>query len=185
MRIFSRPIGKTSTSVLLVGAAIATGWGVAGRLAAQSNDYDTDITIAQIMDSIVMPEADIVWQSVRFESTEDGYEMVGPETDEDWLDVRRAALALAEVTNNLLIPGRHANTPDATVGEGELTPAEMDAAIQEKRAAWVGFAKALRATAMQTVDAIDERDLDKILDIGGTMDENCESCHLVFWYPNQ
>jgi hypothetical protein len=184
MKKSSRHTAK-SASILLYVAATFTGWGVTGTLSAQSDDYNTEITIAEIMDAIVMREADIVWQSVRFESTEDGYEMVGPETDEEWLEVRHAALALAEVTNNLLIPGRHANTPDATVGEGELSPAEIDAAIKQKRSAWVGFARTLRATAMETVEAIDERDLDKILDIGGTIDENCESCHLVFWYPNQ
>jgi hypothetical protein len=38
---------------------------------------------------------------------------------------------------------------------------------------------------MNTIQAIDRRDLDAMLELGGTLDEVCESCHITFWYPNQ
>jgi hypothetical protein len=150
-----------------------------------ASDYDTSISIAEIMDAIVMREADVLWNAVSYSSTDDGFEVVGPETDEDWANLRYAAMSLAEATNSLLIPGRHANRPDVEAGFGELTPAEIDALISSQRSAWTGFAKALRASAEEAIDAIDARDTDRILDVGGTIDEACEACHLVFWYPNQ
>jgi len=153
--------------------------------AASDAGYNTDFTIAEIMDAVVMREADVVWNAVSYSSTANGFVAVGPESEEDWANLRAAALSLGEATNSLLIPGRHANSADAEVGEGELTPAEMDALISAERGTWTAFAKALRGTADETIAAIDARDVDRILDVGGAIDEACEGCHVVFWYPNQ
>lgn len=185
MKPFSKFLGKSRSVVLLLLTAAGIMLGVAGTLRAQANDFHTELTIAEIMDAMVMREADVIWQAVEFRSTEDGSIMVGPETEEGWTEVRHAAMALAEAANNLVIPGRHSDSPGAEVVEGELPPAEIDALIAQQRGAWVGFAEAMRSTAMQAVAAIDERDADKILDVGGSLDQVCESCHLVFWYPNQ
>jgi len=92
---------------------------------------------------------------------------------------------MAEVTNSLMIPGRHAAPAGTEAGEGELTPAEIDALIESNRGAWDGFALALLANAKDTIGAIDRRDADAMLDLGGTLDEICEACHTTFWYPNQ
>lgn len=147
--------------------------------------YDTELTIAEIMDAIVMREADVLWQGVSFSSNADGFVAVGPESEEDWTELMYAAMALAESSNNLLIPGRHANRADAEVGQGELTPAEIDSLIASQRDTWAAFAGALRNSAEEAIAAIDARDADQILEVGGAIDEACEGCHVVFWYPNQ
>lgn len=152
---------------------------------AQSPDFDTSFSIAEIMDAIVMPEADVVWNAVAYVSTEEGFTSTGPETDEDWADLRRHAVALAESANTLAIPGRAANRPDAEAVEGELSPAEIDALIASNRGAWLAFTTTLRAASMKTLEAIDARDADRILDVGGDIDLACENCHLTFWYPDQ
>jgi hypothetical protein len=153
---------------------------------AQSVDFNTEISIAELMEAIVMPEADVLWNAVEYTSTDEGDAMIGPETDEGWLEVRHSALALEEIANNLMIPGRPADKPGTEAPQGELSPAEIEALIDAQRGAWNAYAQALRAVARQAVDAIDARDAEAIfLDIGGALDEACEACHQTFWYPAQ
>jgi len=199
MKSFRRLRGTTLWSTLCLTVAMGAGCmsqdepaasasqpaPAAQSAAMPATSYNTDITVAELMDAVVMREADVVWNAVQYASTADGFKTIGPETDEDWDNLLYAAKSLAEVTNNLIIPGRHANQPDAEGGEGELTPAEIDALIMSQHGAWTSFAAALRASADQAITAIESRDLDKIIDVGGAIDEACENCHLVFWYPNQ
>ena len=160
--------------------------GVGVRLDAQSaGDFLPKITIVEIMDSMVMPNAQIVWDAVSYDVTEKGETINGPKTDDDWQRVRRAAITLAESANNLMVPGRAVNHPGAKPGEGELAPEEIAKLIAKQRGAWVGHAKVLYEAVMQAVGAIDAKDVDKLSDAGGTIDAACEGCHLQFWYPNQ
>jgi hypothetical protein len=165
--------------------AIVIGLGLTATM-AQSPRFNTDISIAELMEALVMPEADVIWGAIQYTSSEDGQGMIGPETDEEWLAVRHNALALAEVANNLMIPGRPANKPGTPAEAGELAPADIEALINQNRDAWNAYAQTLHAVALQAIEAIDARDADKIfLETGGDLDAACEGCHQTFWYPNQ
>jgi hypothetical protein len=63
------------------------------------------------------------------------------------------------------------------------------AAIQNRLAAnpaaLTAFALSTRTVALQLVEAVDRRDVQKFTDLGGSLDEVCEACHKTFWYPNQ
>jgi cytochrome c556 len=66
----------------------------------------------------------------------------------------------------------------------------LDVAGIQKRlaanpAALATFAQSARTVALQLVDAVDQRDVQKFTDLGGSLDEVCEACHKTFWYPNQ
>jgi hypothetical protein len=93
----------------------------------------------------------------------------------------------AEATNELIVPGRHA-APSGTKSanpDAELEPAEIEKLLASERPAWIAHAQVLHVTAMQALTAVDARDIDKISEAGGAIDEACESCHLQFWYPEQ
>jgi hypothetical protein len=146
-----------------------------------------DVSIAEIMESIVMPAAQMIWDAVGVDVTAQGEIEKKPETDEQWAQLRAAAVSLAEATNVLVVPGRHA-APAGTQSENpgsELEPAEIEALLAQDRPAWVAHAAVLHATAMQAIGAIDARDFEAISEVGGAIDEACESCHLQFWYPEQ
>ena len=156
-------------------------FGLTAGLKAQSGqDYLPQATIVEVMDSMVMPLAQALWDAVVYEEA-----IKGPETDEGWQQVRRAAVSLAESANVLMIPGRPAAAPDAVAGEGELSPKEIQELIAKNRGAWVGHARGLHEIAMQAIQAVDAKDAEQLGDIGGTLDTVCEGCHLQFWYPNQ
>lgn len=122
-----------------------------------------------------MPAAEVLWNAV----TTEGVIETKPETDDDWARLRNAAITLAEATNAVVIPGRHA-APPGTVSaapQAELTPEKIDALLATQRPAWVAHAHVLHEAAMQAIAAIS--------DVGGSIDAACESCHLQFWYPEQ
>src|SRR6058998_1516593 len=79
--------------------------------AQQPPEYRPTATVKDIMDSIVDPSADVLWDSVVTIVSAAGIEEKRPRTEEEWLTVRRSAVQLIEATNLLLIPGRHVARP--------------------------------------------------------------------------
>ena len=149
--------------------------------------YIPQFSILELMESIVMPAAQTIWDSVAVDVTEKGTIEKGPVTDEDWAKLRATAVALAESTNLLIVPGRRV-APAGTKSENpdsELEPEQMQALIAKERPAFVAHSRVLHEAAMEALRAIDARKLDAISDAGGTIDAACEGCHLQFWYPNQ
>ena len=170
--------------VICAFGAVALGAGA--TLYAQANsDFMSKITILEIMDSMVMPNAQIVWDAVSYDVTDKGEKITGPKTEEDWQKVRWAAVTLAESANNLMVPGRSVNKPGAKPGEGELAPEQIQKLIAANRGAWVAHAKVLYEAVQEAIKAVDAKDIDKVSDAGGTIDSACEGCHLQFWYPDQ
>jgi len=147
-------------------------------------------TIREVMDSMVAPSAQGLWDSVGRVSDEKGTKDLEPRSDEEWAAVRRHAVALMETTNLLLIQGRHVArqdqqtlaTDDAEPGS-ELPPAEIEKRITQNWNQWSAMTLTLQASAASMLDAIDKKDVARLERYGGDLDEVCESCHLMFWYP--
>jgi hypothetical protein len=175
------PRRRTAARIAGAAGAVALLLGLAAGSSAQSGqEYMPEVTLVDVMNGMVMPFAQVVWDAVVYEDT-----IHGPATEEGWQQARNAAVALAESANVLVIPGRPVAAPDRVAGEGELSPKEIEALIAKNRGAWVGHAHSLHAVAMQAIEAIDARDAEKLSDVGGTLDAVCEGCHTQFWYPNQ
>jgi hypothetical protein len=150
-------------------------------------EYRTTATIKDIMDSLVDPGADYIWDSVETVVSAKGVEEKAPHTDEEWKQVRRHAIMLIEATNLLQIPGRHV----AKAGEKaddpkvELAPEQIEDMINKDRASWIKYAHGLHDAAVEAFKAIEAKDSEKLLDVGNGIDEACEKCHLQYWYPNE
>jgi len=180
------PRSRRPLRTIVVAALALTALGTGVELYAQGGgDFNPKITIVEIMDAMVMPNAQIVWDAVSYDVTDKGEKITGPKTDEDWQKVRWAAVTLAESANNLMVPGRAVNHAGVKPGEGELAPEQIQKLIAANRPAWVAHAKVLYEAVAETLKAIDAKDIEKISDAGGTIDSACESCHLQFWYPEQ
>ena len=155
------------------------------KLSSNDSPFEITATIRELMDSTVDPAADGLWNSVASISSKAGMEEKQPRTDEEWAAVRRHAITLMESMNLVVMKGRHAAPPGTQAEEGELTPDEIEQHIAANREALVSFAKALRASVQGALSAIDKKDVAGLFKSGGDIDEACESCHVVFWYPNQ
>jgi len=181
--------------ILLVGVAA---WSVACQArstppapAADPPPFRATSTIRELMQSMIAPSAQGLWDSVGRVSDAKGTRDLEPRSDEEWAAVRRHAVALMESTNLLLIPGRHVarqgqqtlKADDAEPGS-ELPPAEIEKRINETWAGWTAMALQLHGTAASMLDAVDKKDVARLESIGSDLDGVCESCHLAFWYPS-
>ena len=156
-----------------------------GKANAEQTQGRKLTTIKDLMDSIVDPSADVVWGAVGTVMDQEGVHDTFPKTPEEWLNVRRAAIRIIEGSNLLLMPGREA-APPGTKSETpgvELEPPEITALIKKNRRSFDAFARALQVLGFEAVRAIDAQDTAALLEIGGRMQDVCESCHQVFWYP--
>src|SRR5436309_1491069 len=68
-------------------------------------------TIKDIMDSMVDPSADFLFDSVATIADERGITEKAPQTDDEWKQVRRHALVLLEARNLLVMEGRRVARP--------------------------------------------------------------------------
>jgi hypothetical protein len=151
------------------------------------SQFKSDVTIREIMQSMVAPKADILWDAVSTTVTDKGVIEKAPKTDEDWLAIRHDAITLVEATNSILIPGRHVAKPGdkAEDPKVQLSPEQIEALINQDRESWTMFAHGLYDATMVAVKAVDARSTMALSDAGNGIDEACEKCHLKYWYPNE
>lgn len=146
-------------------------------------------SIQELMDAVIDPSADALWDSVSITQTKKGTVFHQPHTDEEWQEARRHAISLIEGTNLLIMDGRMLVAPGSAVldqGTSGVLGAEEGAKLfASKHATFVQFARALRDAGEQMLASIDKKDSTGMMNAGAAMDGICESCHLTFWYPNQ
>ena len=146
-------------------------------------------TVKDVMKGIVDPTSKVLWDAVSTESGPKGLVEKAPKTDEEWAVVEHSALSLAEAANLLKVPGRHMSLPEQVNAKSqpdapELTPAQIEEKVNKDRGAWDAKVDALRVTAAKALTAARAHDTDGILNVGEEIDNACESCHKVYWYPD-
>lgn len=175
--------------ILLFSVSVFFGGSCRGRQeeSRPQPEYTTTATIKDLMLSIVDPSADVVWGSVGTVVSPSGTEERAPRTDEEWTDVRRGAIRLAEATNLLIMPGRHVARPgEKSEAPGvELEPEQMEALINKDREGWDRRAKTLHEASLAVLQAIDAKDVKSLFEVGARLEDACETCHSQYWYPNQ
>ena len=143
------------------------------------------VSIEELMENIVEPAADVIFDSVVTSVTAQGVVETKPTTEEDWLKVQRAALLLAEATNLLKMPRRIAADDNAAQpGAGpELTPPQILAKIDADRVQFSKYADGLRDVAIKGIAVAKAKDVEGVYQLGSDLDRACENCHLEYWYP--
>lgn len=107
-----------------------------------------------LMQAVVDPSADEIWESVRTIITRDGTEEIRPHSNEEWTAIRNHAVALAESGNLLMM------VPRAKDG-GE----------------WMKRSQELIDTSERAIRAADAKNADELFTIGGDIYEACSNCH--------
>ena len=120
---------------------------------------------------MIDPSADAVWDAIVTEVTADGVFTTEPETDEDWMVLRRHAVTLIEATDLLLMEGRR------------VAAEEIEALLEADRASWTAFVAVLHEGGVGVLEAIDSQDVDALLVASDVLDAACEVCHVRYWYP--
>ena len=157
---------------------------------AAAPPYRPVASIREVMNSVIDPNIDPVWESVQsvLEHGKDGGKFADrlPKTDEDWAVVRAHALVVSEAANLLLMPNRPVAPPGApSLAPGvELKPEEIQALIEKNRDGWNYFVQDFQDSLKPALAAIEAKDATALFSVGGKIDETCENCHSTFWYPN-
>lgn len=111
----------------------------------------------ELMYGIVIPNAEVVFESVGSIIDETGINDFQPETDEEWEEVADRALGLAESANLLIMPER-----------------------SEGREVWIETSLLMSERAVRVSETALLRDRDALLEAGGELYEACEACHMEY-----
>jgi hypothetical protein len=149
--------------------------------------FKVTATIRDIMDSMIDPDADFIWDAVSITINFKGTEEKKPRTDEEWNELRRHAVSLMEASNLLIMPGRLVARPgekpeDPSV---ELPFDEIETLINKDREAWQTLAHGLHDATQRVLEAIEKKDPEALLNTGDGIFQACESCHTKYWYPSE
>jgi hypothetical protein len=107
-----------------------------------------------LMQSVVDPNADIVWDAVKTIDTPNHTEEIRPRTDEQWAAVRNAAVTVAESGNLLMM------VPRAKDG-GE----------------WMTLSQRMVDTGQEAIRAAEAKNADRLFTVGGDIYDTCSACH--------
>ena len=110
--------------------------------------------VKDLMKSVMDPQADVFWESVKTTITAAGTDEKVPRTAAEWTAVRNAAVILAESGNLLMMAPRAKDGGD-----------------------WMRYSRELIEVAQRAIAAADARDPTKIYEIGGDINDKCMQCH--------
>jgi hypothetical protein len=170
--------------------AAATGCIALGCVAAKSGESvqgaGTLHTTQEIMQSMVGPQADALWNAVAISVTEKGVETQAPSSDEEWARIRHAGISVSEAMNLVVMADRKIGTPGAQAKDPktELQPEQIETLIHQDRQSWVRMAHDLQDAVAPAIKAIDARDANGLSKAGEALSAACEACHKKYWYPN-
>ena len=178
---------RNRPSILLVATTLLFAASVACTTPSRdpAPEFTPTATVRDIMNLMIDPQADAIWDSVVTVATEDGIESTVPETNEEWEALRHNALTLIEATNLLLIEGRRiaragARSPLPGI---DLEPEEITSLVAEDREPWVRFVHGLHESGQVVLNAVEAKDQEALLAAGDGLDVACENCHARYLYP--
>jgi len=107
-----------------------------------------------LMQSVVDPNADVIWDAVKTIITARGTEEIRPRSEAEWTAVRNSAIALAESGNLLMIAPRAKDAGD-----------------------WMRLSQELIDTSQSAMRAAESKDADRLFTVGGEIYDACSHCH--------
>lgn len=116
--------------------------------------YKPVATVADLMRGLITLSAETYWASVSVVIDAEGVHENMPETDEEWIEVWSAGMALAESGNLLMMPPR---------------------AMNEQ--AWMEYSEDLVDAGFAAAQAALARDFEAVLAEGETIYNACIACH--------
>ena len=170
----------------LLAALLAVSCGALAAAAAPSKP----LTLFEAMKDTVVPKTQIIWDITNAAQDDTGNVTAQALKAGDWGKIASAARESSEALHNLLAQSRVLAAPPGRKIQGEGTPGafgahEVQQTIDANPAAFAAFAKQLQTTMDGMVAATKAHDAPKVGTLAGDLDEICEACHKVFWYPKQ
>jgi hypothetical protein len=133
-----------------------------GAEAPTGPPLDMGHSVADLMSGMIDPAADVLWDAVGTILDENGETYWQPETEEDWIAVRAAAMTIKESANLLMLGDR---------------PHDQEG--------WMQYAREMSEAAGVALEAVDSRDPDRVFDVGEAVYNSCNTCHSLYWVGDE
>lgn len=119
--------------------------------------YNTALNVQEVMNLVLEPASDILWDSAGWVMDSAGYEDLYPTTDEGWEYVRSQAAIVVESGNMLALPGR----------------AEDDDA-------WMIYSQGLSDAGILAMEAATAQNEEDFFQAGAQLYSVCTACHQAY-----
>jgi hypothetical protein len=169
-------------SILIAGVLILGGCSAPPQT---PQSIEMKASIKDIMDSMIDPSGDFMFEAVAEIADERGVTQKAPKTEDEWMQVRNHTYILYEGMNLAMMEGRKVAQPTdkSKFPQVELEPEEIQKLIDGDRASFIRRAKRLQEAASMSPKAIEARDTKALFGAIEHIDRACENCHLHYWYP--
>lgn len=147
---------RPAVVVAVLLALVAAGCGTPAPAGAALPPFKAIWDVKQLMEGPIVHAAEVFWGSVSTTLDKDGVTEKFPRSDEEWEQVRAAAMTIAESGNLLMI------APRARDGE------------------WNALAAQLVDVGALAVTAAESKDPEAILEAGERVYNVCTECHAKF-----
>ncbi len=126
--------------------------------AADDAPFREIVGTKMMMTAVIDPSADVVWDSVKSIITAEGIEEIQPQSQEEWIAVRNAAVIVGEAGNLLMLERRAKDQGD-----------------------WILWSLDLVDAGKAAMLAAETRDPQALFAAGGEIYEACLGCHEQYW----
>jgi hypothetical protein len=142
------------------------------------------------MKTVVAPQSQVIWDVGNAAADDSGNPSAAKMKPEDWAkiaaaagNVRRASQALTQATRVIAAaPGQKIQDEE---NPGAFNAMQVQKAIDAAPTVFKAFAQLLTLSMDEVLASTQKKDVAKLGDVSGRLDQLCEQCHLQFWYPNQ
>ncbi len=137
--------------------------------------------------SLIVPADDAIWDAGSSVVTAAGVAGKQPHTAEEWAVAGQHAAKLLDGAKLLSEGGRLVAIKDSKSESPDFkgSPEEIQQLIDQKPELFFNYAQQFQLAAEETLAAIDAKNSTALLEAGSRVDEACEQCHKIFWYPSQ
>ena len=132
--------------------------------------------VTLLMRHLIEPRASTLFAAVGVTADHRGTIEHAPDTEEEWLALRRDAVMLAEAANLLLVPRRR-----SVAAQDERR--HLDKMVWRDPETWNRHVLWLAEAAGWALEAIDRRSAVRLESHAGDISLACELCHLNYRYP--
>ena len=132
--------------------------------------------VTLLMSHLIEPRAGTLFAAVGVTSDHRGTVEHAPDTEEEWLALRRDAVMLAEAANLLLVPRRR-------IVAAHDERRHLDKMVWRDPETWNRHVLWLAEATGWALEAIDRRSAVRLESHAGDISLACELCHLNYRYP--
>jgi cytochrome c556 len=173
------------SSLLLLGC------GLVGVAAAYAADPAPAPNLHELMKNVVAVQTQVIWDVGNNAQNDKGDPDPTKMKAADWAKVATAAGKVKDAAQTLAkadkvmaaAPGQKIDGEGGT--PGAFGAREVQKAINANPRVFRAFATQLSGSMDELIAAARAKDAQKLFDVSGRLDQECEGCHTQFWYPDE